>query len=444
LRLIEFNKEWTWNIIYVALIFHGVALQKYQTKSVEEYLEAIDELIDGIHYEKNRKNVQITTKNNKYKHIPLRIKYLLMDVQEFIETANCSNIAGFAKKLNPKKLNEIQAEFCKENNMTQQQLRKLLSVQRIESSTNGAVQTVVSIQSPKANSPKHNNYNVSPRRFAPQQNEYPWHTPPRFQRMRQREKMEKQKQAQLGPLYLRNNCNVPAPPNRRPPLPPASKQKNNKRKRNKNKNKKKQKQKEKRDKSEQDEITNIITHYLQTRNEEDAFLYLQRNNNKKKVFIAVCIKLYIFYGLMDNVKSKNHSSEIERLFVRSMYFNNTLDKSDYINSLKALSSYFEEILISSPSSLQPLAKILVSFVQYKILNISNISNTFKTEKCTKLRVILNEVLKHLIHSNQGDIVKIKLLIKEAQKIRFNQHPHTINLYQICDDLHLNLDDFLSL
>merc|ERR1712173_250364 len=68
--------------------------------------------------------------NPKYKHIPLRIKYLFMDVQEYIETTNGQQVipphgAGF---LQPKKLKEIHAEFCKENNMTQLQLRKLLEV----------------------------------------------------------------------------------------------------------------------------------------------------------------------------------------------------------------------------------------------------------------------------------------------------------------------------
>jgi len=132
LSLINKNCEWTWNIIYVVLIFHGVALQKYETKSLEIYLESIDELVDGIHYNKD-----ITITNTKYKHIPLRIKYLLMDVQEHIETTNGSSIITSENRgfMNPRKLNEIHAEFCKENNMTQQQLRKLLSLTRIESSS---------------------------------------------------------------------------------------------------------------------------------------------------------------------------------------------------------------------------------------------------------------------------------------------------------------------
>merc|ERR1712228_1001453 len=65
---------------FIILIFHGVALQKLETKFLEEYLEAIDDLVDGIHYK--------AAQNPKYKHIPLRIKYLFMDVQEHIETTN--------------------------------------------------------------------------------------------------------------------------------------------------------------------------------------------------------------------------------------------------------------------------------------------------------------------------------------------------------------------
>merc|ERR1712154_448315 len=93
----------------------------------------------------------------------------------------------------------------------------------------------------------YNNYNANNRRFAPQENEYPWHTPPRFQRMRQQQRMEKQQQKQRaqrlntnnsmnpknnswvnkvdkkresGPLYLRNSA-IPAPPNKCPPPPPG-------------------------------------------------------------------------------------------------------------------------------------------------------------------------------------------------------------------------------
>eukprot|EP00488_Nonionellina_sp_1-RS-2012_P001027 TRINITY_DN1627_c0_g1_i1.p1 TRINITY_DN1627_c0_g1~~TRINITY_DN1627_c0_g1_i1.p1 ORF type:complete len:193 (-),score=97.10 TRINITY_DN1627_c0_g1_i1:274-795(-) len=105
-ELILMNKEWTWNIVYVILIFHGVALHKIETSALEEYLESIDDLVDGIHYKE--------CNNEKYAHIPLRIKYLLMDVQEHIESTNGKNVnlamehRGF---MNPKKLNEIHGEF---------------------------------------------------------------------------------------------------------------------------------------------------------------------------------------------------------------------------------------------------------------------------------------------------------------------------------------------
>merc|ERR1712228_605459 len=60
MNLIKMNKEWMWNIVYIILIFHGVALQKLETKFLEEYLEAIDDLVDGIHYK--------AAQNPKYKH----------------------------------------------------------------------------------------------------------------------------------------------------------------------------------------------------------------------------------------------------------------------------------------------------------------------------------------------------------------------------------------
>eukprot|EP01084_Bolivina_argentea_P001074 1965_1 len=213
-QLIEMNVEWTWNIVYVVLIFHGVALQKLEPKSLEEYLESIDELV--------------LVNNEKYKHIPLRIKYLLMDVQEHIESTNAKTLhAEHRAVMNPKKLNEIHAEFCKENNMTQHQLRKLLSCSKIESHNSYSHHH----HNKHTHTHSHNNHYLQ-RRFAPQQNEYPWHTPPRFQRMRQQQRMQnkqkkkKQQQQQTqrvvvkGPLYLRN-ATVPAPPKKCPPPPPG-------------------------------------------------------------------------------------------------------------------------------------------------------------------------------------------------------------------------------
>jgi len=61
--------------------------------------------------------------------------------------------------------------------------------------------------------------------------EYPWHTPPRFQRLREQQRREKLRRSRVvvaeeepstiefGPLYLRNFA-VPAPPMRNPPAPP--------------------------------------------------------------------------------------------------------------------------------------------------------------------------------------------------------------------------------
>merc|ERR1712129_680367 len=270
---IEKNKAWMWNIVYVILIFHGVALQKLQTKAIEEYLEVIDDLVDGIHYKNGCTNA-------KYAHIPLRIKYLFMDVQEYIETTNGSKIAhtpnsGF---LQPKKLIEIHAEFCKENNISPEELRKQLQV-KMQNQSEASSQKVAKSKNSKTKSPKKNS-SASPsthhnneysHRYGPQQNEYPWHTPPRFQRMRQQQRLEKEKQKQnknktkqkkekvqpstpktkptqspkpkpkpkpkkvkksrqqrnkstatkSGPLYL-YNLNIPAPPKRAPPLPPIN------------------------------------------------------------------------------------------------------------------------------------------------------------------------------------------------------------------------------
>merc|ERR1712013_364273 len=198
----------------------------------------------------------------------------LMDVQEHIETQNASHVAsdGLRERgfMNPRKLDEIHAEFCRENNMTQAQLRKLLSHTKIESthSTDDATptrkrkkkkktQTQTTTQSVAAappsplhskmkQSPSHAQNNVqygvnygqtqsaygefdgeatafsfaatnpyalppdryeqcypqvnavqsNPRKFPPAQHEYPWHTPPRFQRMRQQQRLEKQQQKQ--------------------------------------------------------------------------------------------------------------------------------------------------------------------------------------------------------------------------------------------------------
>merc|ERR1712154_356576 len=149
-----------------------------------------------------------------------------MDVQEHIETTNGmramrtnENHQNFGF-LHPKKLNEIHAEFCRENNMTQMQLRKLLKM-KINHNNNAEISVNESKQ----------------RRFAPQQNEYPWHTPPRFQRMRQQQRLEQEKkkknkakkqnnkkqqqQRKVYPLYL-HNSSIPSPPKRNPPSPPTA------------------------------------------------------------------------------------------------------------------------------------------------------------------------------------------------------------------------------
>eukprot|EP00483_Globobulimina_turgida_P006189 UN06199 len=62
--LMSLNEEWSWNIIYIVLIFHGVSLQHLYSKHVNKYLECIDAAI----------------RNNKIH--PLRLKYLLMDISE--------------------------------------------------------------------------------------------------------------------------------------------------------------------------------------------------------------------------------------------------------------------------------------------------------------------------------------------------------------------------
>eukprot|EP01084_Bolivina_argentea_P227449 384137_1 len=63
LNLMNKNSDWTWNIIYIVLIFHGLMLQKLYAKRFEKYLECIDELLDN-----DNKNNKI-----KYKHISKRI-----------------------------------------------------------------------------------------------------------------------------------------------------------------------------------------------------------------------------------------------------------------------------------------------------------------------------------------------------------------------------------
>eukprot|EP00483_Globobulimina_turgida_P011585 UN11607 len=49
--LISLNQEWSWNIIYNVLIFHGVTLHKLYNTQVNKYLISIEEAIstDKIH-----------------------------------------------------------------------------------------------------------------------------------------------------------------------------------------------------------------------------------------------------------------------------------------------------------------------------------------------------------------------------------------------------------
>eukprot|EP00483_Globobulimina_turgida_P004049 UN04057 len=80
--LISLNQEWSWNIIYNVLIFHGVALHKLYNTQVNQYLISIEEAIstDKIH--------------------PTRLKYLLMDVKQHIRM-------GKSKFMNPETFNHI-------------------------------------------------------------------------------------------------------------------------------------------------------------------------------------------------------------------------------------------------------------------------------------------------------------------------------------------------
>jgi len=138
LQLIATNQSWTWKILFVVLTFHGVALQKKETKHLEEYLEAIDDVIEGIHYEQKQAmkggNRVKSVSNGKYRHIPLRIKYLLMAVQEHIETQNAHHIEGRGF-LNPMTIDEVHLEYCREHGMTPEELKKQLAVHRIETKT---------------------------------------------------------------------------------------------------------------------------------------------------------------------------------------------------------------------------------------------------------------------------------------------------------------------
>lgn len=88
--------------------------------------------VDAIEYEKKMKKKSGKKPAGKYSHIPLQIKYLLMSVQEHIETQNARLFEGHGF-LDCKKVVEVHAEFCREHGMTQEELKKVLSAERIES-----------------------------------------------------------------------------------------------------------------------------------------------------------------------------------------------------------------------------------------------------------------------------------------------------------------------
>ena len=88
--------------------------------------------VDASEYEKKMKKKSGKKPAGKYSHIPLQIKYLLMSVQEHIETQNARLFEGHGF-LDCKKVVEVHAEFCREHGMTPQELKKVLSAERIES-----------------------------------------------------------------------------------------------------------------------------------------------------------------------------------------------------------------------------------------------------------------------------------------------------------------------
>merc|ERR1712129_434890 len=189
---------------------------------------------------------------------------------------------------------------------------------------------------------------------------------------------------------------------------------------------------------EEGKIREILDEYLYKNDEENAFLYLMQHKNAKHEFIAVCLKMTVEFGLLDNEKSKDDAAEIERLFVQQMYFNNTVSENDYICAIKLLIDlrYFEQTLNGKKGALQPLAKILVILINEKIVSLAQIASILVDARCSKAKVICTELIKHLIHCKRGNVEELKSLMNDIQTIEMIDYKH--DLQQIFADLQMDI------
>ena len=199
---------------------------------------------------------------------------------------------------------------------------------------------------------------------------------------------------------------------------------------------------DKKEEIDENEIENIIKKYVDDGCEDNAFLYFRKHSTDstdlyKERFIIICIKLYISYGILDNLTAKHDSSEIVRLFIRQMYYNNKLIIENYLNAIKSLSIYFQQEIDKNSMTLQPISKILVLLIKEKILNLTNIANTLINAKCNKSFDILLEIIKHLMHSVQTHQLKLKSLINEVKQIKFIDNDNVFDLSSICKDLSID-------
>lgn len=138
----------------------------------------------------------------------------------------------------------------------------------------------------------------------------------------------------------------------------------------------------------------------------------------RDLFVTLCMKMFVGLSQLDDELSKEHCAEIERLFVRQMFFENVLDRDDYIRALGALSSYFARLVRCKETSMCAVSKLLVSLIEHHILTLTLIHSVLSEAQCVISNDICYEVIKYLMHSASGNSQKIDGLIGEMKRLRF--------------------------